>query len=82
MVLSVFAQFPGTIDHMIPLHMYSFSLMVATDGIMSCVLDQMIPSRNNRLMKGLDNRNLLMMPRVMKQTVKTTSNRLLRLHHN
>ena len=63
MVPNVFEKFPGTIDHMIPWHMYTFSLMVGTGGIMSGVFYQMIPSSNKRLMKGLENRNLLMMPR-------------------
>ena len=82
MVQSVFAKFPGTIEHMIPWYMYSFSLMVGTGGIMSCVIDQMIPSHNNGLMNGLYNRNLYMMPRVIEQTVSTTDNQLLRLHYN
>ena len=82
MALSVFENFLGTIDDMIPWHIYSFSLMVGTGGIMSCVFDQMTLSRNNKFVKCLDNRNLLIMPRVMKQTVTMKYNRSLRLHHN
>ena len=82
MVPSIIENFSGTIDHMIPFHMYSFPLMVGKGGIMRFLFDQMIPSRNNRLMKGLENRNPLMMLRVVKQTVKPTYNRFLRLHHN
>ena len=46
------------------------------------LLDQMIAGRNNMLMKRLENRNLLVMPTVINQTVTTTYNRLLRLNQN